>query len=266
MTFQKFILVEEDKAHYSIRAVERALKILSSFSPQLPRQTYQEIAQETGIPPSTVFKLMQLLASEGFLEQDGEPGRYQIGKEIFRLGSLYLSNRSLVDVAGPELGQLAKHLELFATLAIRDQDKIFSLITKTSNSPIGIIKPAGSRGAPLYLSSIGKALMLDMTPAEVEQIYPTLPATGLTPKTFTNTAQLVADLAESRARGYTLDDEASAIGLFCVGAPVRDHSGEIVAAISVTGVKVAMIDRVTEIAGEVRQTADKISRQLGYQS
>lgn len=257
--------MEQDKAHYSVRAVERALKILSSFNALQPKRTYQEIAQETGIPPSTVFKLMQLLESEGFLESNAETGRYEAGKELFRLGSLYLANRSLVDVAGPALERLASEVGLLATLAIRDQDKIFSLFTKSSNSPIGIIKPAGSRGAPMYMSSVGKALMLDLSDREIERLYPTLPSPGLTPKTCTTIAQLIADMRQSRERGYTIDDEASAIGLYCVGAPIRDASTEIIAGISVTGVKVAMIDRLSAIAARVQQTADDISRQMGYQ-
>lgn len=257
--------MDEDKAHYSIRAVERTLKILSSFSAQQPKRTYQEIAQETRIPPSTVFKIMQLLASEGFLEQDSESGAYEVGRELYRLGSLYLANRSLIEVAGPALGRLAEELGLLATLAIRDEAKIFSLITKSPNSPIGIIKPAGSRGAPMYLSSVGKALMLDLSDADVDLVYPSLPSVGLTPKTFTNTAQLKADLQESRERGYTTDDEASSIGLYCVGAPVRGSKGEIIAGISVTGVKVAMLNRMPEIIARVQQTASDVSRQMGYQ-
>lgn len=256
--------MEEDKAHYSVRAVERTLRILSSFNALQPKRTYQEIAQETGIPPSTVFKLMQLLVSAGFLESESEPGRYEVGKELFRLGSLYLVNRSLIDVAGPALERLANRVGLLATLAIRDEDKIFSLFTKSSNSPIGIIKPAGSRGAPMYMSSVGKALMLDLSDEEVGRLYPTLPSPGLTSKSFTNTAQLIADMQQSRERGYTIDDEASAIGLFCVGAPIRDSTKGIIAGISVTGVKVAMIDRLPEIAARVRETADEISRQMGY--
>jgi DNA-binding IclR family transcriptional regulator len=258
--------VEEDKTHYSVRAVERVLKILSSFSAQRPKRNYLEIAQETQIPPSTVFKLMQLLASEGFLEQDSEAGRFEVGKELFRLGSLYLADRSLTDIAGPLLERLTEKLGLLATLAIRDENRIFALITKKSNSPIGIIKPAGSRGATMFQSAVGKALMLDMTDAEVDRIYPSLPSPGLTPKAITDTSQLKEDLRKSRERLYTIDDEASAIGLYCVGAPVRDHNGEIIAAISVTGVKVAMIDRLAEIAGEVQRTAGTISKQLGYQN
>lgn len=117
----------------------------------------------------------------------------------------------------------------------------------------------------MYMSSVGKALMLDLSDSEIERLYPTLPSPGLTPKTYTTTAQLLADMQQSRGRGYTIDDEASAIGLYCVGAPIRDSSREIIAAISVTGVKVAMVDRLPEIVARVQQTADDISRQMGYQ-
>lgn len=275
MTFRNVVsetkaVVEDDKVHYSIRAVERVLRILSSFSAQQPKRSYLEIARETGIPSSTVFKLMQLLVSEGYLEPSLEQGSYEIGRELYRVGSLHLADRSLIDVASPALEELSRRLGLLATLAVRDNDRIFTLITKNSYSPIslikpiGLIKPAGARGAQMYLSSVGKALMLDMTDLQVEALYPVLPSPGLTPKTFTDITQLKEDLAQSRERGYTIDDEASAIGLFCVGASIRDQSGEIIAGISVTGVKVAMMDHLDEISTQVRQTADKISRQLGF--
>jgi len=256
-------LSNDDRAKYSARAVERALKILSCFSSWHPQRSYLEVAAEIGAPPSTVFKLMQLLAEQGLLESSGEPGRYRVGLELFRLGNLYLMNRPLVAVAEPHLERLSERLALLASLGVRDGDSLTILATKQGASPIILTRRLGERG-PLHLSALGRALLFDMSDEELARTCPNISPVGATAKTVTTLAQLRGELYESRQRGYTVDDEGACIGIYCVGCHIRDHHGNITAAISVSGVKAAMIGRVSEIAAEVCYVAEQISRSLGY--
>jgi DNA-binding IclR family transcriptional regulator len=119
--------------------------------------------------------------------------------------------------------------------------------------------------APAHCTAVGKAL-LAWQPAEIleEVIAAGLP--GRTGKTISHPAELRQDLATVRARGYAIDDEELENGLRCIAAPIRDHSGNVVASASVAGPAQRMTKKtLIAFAPDVIAAADAISTRLGYQ-
>jgi IclR family KDG regulon transcriptional repressor len=254
------------KVKYSIRAVERVLNILKSFSVDHPERGYLEVAEETDIPSSTVFKLMNILAQEGFLEESAS-GRYCIGREAFRLGNLYLSNKSLVDIVNPWLQELAQRLGFTSSLGILEQGSSVTILTRLGTSPLSLSRDrlVGER-SPLHLSALGKALVMDLGADELRQLLPPSPWPQVTPNSITNVDQLVENLSEARESGCTRDEEETSIGMRCVGCPIRDHRGRIAAAISVSATTIEVTDdSLPRIMETVKEIATNISVDLGYQ-
>ena len=117
---------------------------------------------------------------------------------------------------------------------------------------------------PAHCSADGKA-MLAYQSSEMIQSITADGLAPLTPKTITDVAQLMTDLAQVRARGYSLDDEEHEIGLRAIAAPIRDHTGEVVAAISIAGPIQRMTKKVVlSLAPKVVTAAEAISARLGH--
>jgi len=253
----------DDQIKYSVRAASRALRVLRCFDARHLQRSYQDIAAETGIPVSTVFKLVQVLLEEDFLEQSAN-GRFSVGLEAFRLGELYLTNKPLVTVADCWLERLAERVGLSANLGIRDGGSSVAVLTRAGADAIKVQTSLGDR-FPLYVTALGKALALDSDAEALARLFPPQPWPQRTPRTITGMEQLSQDIARSRERGYTIDTEEGTLGIRCVGCPIRDHRGAIVAAISATGTTMQLTeDILPSIVQAVRETAGKISRELGY--
>lgn len=254
-----------DKVKYSVRAVDRVLRILRSFSPEKPERGYLDIAQETQIPSSTVFKLMSILVEQGFLEDAGGSGRYRIGLEAYRVGCLYLVDKPLLDVAGHWLEKLVERLGMTANLGIREHNAAVRVLIKQGTSPLSLTMRLGEH-VPFHTSALGKALILDMEHTELAQAIPPPPWPKYTSNSIVDIQQIYENLSQSRERGYTLDNEEGGIGIRCVGAPIRNGQGEIIAAISVTGTTIEANDEaLPEIAQAVQEIALSISEEFGFQ-
>lgn len=250
---------------YSVRAVERALIILKSFNTTRTECTYQDIAHETGIPESTTFKLMKLLAQEGFLSEGDRSGSFRIGIEMYRLGCLYVADKSLIQTARPWLRRLADQTGMTANLGVRHHAENTRILIEQGTSPLSLSTRLGEF-MPYTSSALAKALVLDLSPDELEQILPPQPWRTLTAKSITSPQQLIEELDLSRERGYTIDDEEAVEGIKCFGAPLRDANGEIIAAISVTGTSLETNEETEPlIIQRVVDIARRISQELGHQ-
>ena len=255
---------ELDRATYSSRAIERVLKILRCFTVQHPARSYLEVAEETGIPASTVFRIMQILAQEGFLERDSVEGQFRIGIEIFRLGDLFLADRLLVEVARPELAQLAQQAGFTTNLSVRDGYNTVTILVQVGPGRLSLTARLGGV-VPVNYTASGKALIMDMSDEELAQLMPPAPWPQRTPNSITTLEKLRAELQRSRERGCTLDEQEGTIGIRCVAAPIRNHRGEIVAAVSISGTIIDMTpETLPKLMEMVKTAGQRISYQLGY--
>jgi DNA-binding IclR family transcriptional regulator len=246
------------------QSVERALSLLSHFTEEQPERRIAELVEGTGLGQSTVSRLVAALESLGYLAKDERTSLYRVGPQVVTLAGLAL-NQSPVHRAARQVAQnLAQDLRLGANVAERHDNQMFYLCHFE-----GALSPRSftltGRLAPLHATGMGKALLSDLTPdavrAAVGTVYP-----AYTPKTIVSLDQLLPVLDTVRSCGYATEVEELAFGRACVAAPVRDRSGAVVAALSISGPLSAMDlgDRLDALADKVIESADQISTSLGF--
>jgi DNA-binding IclR family transcriptional regulator len=231
---------------YRIQAIERAVSILNAFSPEDPELGVTELAERLGLHKSTVHRFMVNLDAAGLVERNPRTGRYRLGLRIFELGGLVMQQMNLWDEALPFLEGLVHDTGETGHLAVLDGGEAI------------YIERVEARRA------LGKVLLADLPSERVDQIVAERGLAAYTPHTITDPDQLAVELERIRALGYAVDNEEYDEGLRCIGAPVRDHSGHVVAALGIGGPVTRITpDRVDELAELVMTAARGLSRRLG---
>lgn len=246
-----------------LSSVTSALLVLKVFSEEETEIGISSLAKRLGLAKSTVHRLAVTLASEGFLEQNPENGRYRLGLSLFALGALVRRRMDVSNQARPLLGLLRDSTQEAVHLAILAQTSIMYLYNLESSQAIGIRSYIGAR-KPAFCTCEGRVLLAFNAPELVASVI----QEGLvarTPKTNTDPKALQKALIEVRQAGYAIDDEESEVGMRGVAAPIRDISGKVIAAVGLAG----PIQRLTKkdlrgLAPQVVSTADAISARLGY--
>jgi IclR family KDG regulon transcriptional repressor len=248
---------------YRIQAIERAVSILNAFSPEDPELGVTELAERLGLHKSTVHRFMVNLDAAGLVERNPRTGRYRLGLRIFELGGLVMQQMNLWDEALPFLEGLVHDTGETGHLAVLDGGEAIYIERVEARRALRVPSAIG-RGYPAHATNLGKVLLADLAPEQVEQIVAERGLAAYTPHTITDPEGLAAELERIRAVGYAVDNEEYDEGLRCIGAPVRDHSGHVVAALGIGGPVTRITpDRVDELAELVMTAARGLSRRLG---
>ena len=246
-----------------LSSVTSALLVLKVFSEGEAELGISSLAKRLKLAKSTVHRLAVSLAAEGFLEQNVENGRYRLGLALFALGALVRQRMDVSNQARPLLGQLRDSTQEAVHLAILAQTDIMYLYNLESAQAIGIRSYIGAR-KPAFCTSEGRVLLAYAEPARLELVLQS-GLTARTAKTDTDARALVALLDEVRRNGYATDDEESEEGMRGLAAPIRDISGNVIAAVGLAG----PIQRITKkglraFVPQVVATADAVSQRLGF--
>lgn len=244
------------------QAIRRAVAVLKAFGPDSAPLTAQQISQRTGLNRSTVYRLLSALDHEGLVASD-DAGRYRLGPDLAILGALALRQIDLHQVALPFLRTLAEQsgetvdLEILHGGHVLLVEEIEGAHLLNAASNVGTLYPA-------HCTSTGKLLLADLPPAELDALLADeLAAPG--PRAITDAAALRVELQASLARGYATSYEELEAHLYAVGAPIRNHRGRVVAAISISGPAARLPpEREPEIAALLLEACAAISHALGY--
>lgn len=256
-------MINNTKAYPGTQAVLRAVTLLKAFDDERRQWGLTELARETGLNKSTVFRLLSALESEGMVMRTLDGDSYTLGPELVALGGRALRANSLYGLAHAELEALASETGETASLEIMSEGEILIIDEVLGDHLVSGVRSIGTRW-PIHATSTGLAMMAHWPEAEVDKLLAE-PLPAITPKTVTAPAKLRRSLTETRSRGYAVADEALEIGLIAIGAPLRDYQGEVLAAISVFGPKLRLTpERVREIGCRLAETAARLSARLGY--
>jgi DNA-binding IclR family transcriptional regulator len=246
-----------------LKSLTKVVRVLDTFSAVDRALSLAEIGQRTGFPKSTTHRLLASMREAGLLDQDRERDRYRLGMKLFELGNIVLANMDLHREARPFVDALTRQSGQAVHLAVFDGHQAL-VIHRADASPEKGHATALIEHAPVHCTSVGKAILAFQTQATIERVI----ATGLvryTDNTITNPARLREVLAEIRERGYAVDEGEHQPGLRCVGAPVRDQSGRVIAAVSITGPFWRLPQSEVEgLAKVAMHSANAISLALGY--
>lgn len=246
-----------------LSSVTSALLVLKVFSHGEPELGISSIAQRLGLAKSTVHRLAVTLAAEGFLEQNPQNGRYRLGLSLFSLGALVRQRMDVSHQALSLLTALRDQTQETVHLAILDETSIMYLHNMESAQAVGTRSYIGTR-KPAFCTSEGRVL-LAFNPPELTAAVLSEELVQRTPKTNTDVKALRQILDEVRHSGYATDDEESEAGLRSVAAPIRDMSGNAIAAVGLAG----PIQRLTKkelrrLVPQVVAAATGISARMGY--
>lgn len=248
---------------YRIQAVERAVAILNAFSSDEHELGVTEIANRLGLHKSTVHRFMVNLDAAGMIERNPRTGRYRLGMRIFELGGLVKQRMNLWDEALPFLESLVRDTGETGHLAVLDGGEAIYIERVEARRALRVPSAIG-RGYPAHATNLGKVLLADLEPERLAEIVRERGLAAYTPHTIVDPAALDNELLRIRERGYAVDNEEYDEGLRCIGAPVRDHSGRVVAALGIGGPVTRITPaRVEELSTLVMAAASGLSRRLG---
>ena len=246
-----------------LSSVANSIRLTKAFSEAEYEMGISALALRLGLAKSTVHRLATTLVEYDILEQNRETGKYRLGLALFELGTLVRRKMDTVAESRAQMRAVAEMTGETVQLAVLDHQSVLYIRILESRQAVRMSTIAGSR-APAHATSVGKVLLAHQAPDEVQQIIDN----GLkryTTNTITDPALLREELASVKSRGYAIDDEEIEVGLRCVAAPIRNHSGRVIAALSVA----APVQRMTKKTVQttiptVVAAADAISRRLGY--
>lgn len=244
-----------------VQSVDRALQVLEVLG-ELGSGGATEIAVSLGVHKSTVSRLLSSLEARGFVEQTDVWGKYRLGFALARLAGLAATQVDLARVGQSTVDALAIAVGETANLAVLDGPRAINLTEGRSDAVVALRTWVG-QGSPAHATSSGKALMLNHTLAALTDRLGSRLAAH-TDRTLTDPKRLLEDLHAARERGWTSVEEELEVGLNAVGAPVYDHRGDLVAALSVSGPAYRLEpERFAEVGLDVARAAGQVSLRLG---
>ena len=253
-------------AHQSkkIGSVQRAVDILNLFDSQTPELGATEIARALGLHKSTTASLVYTLEANGFLGQNPETRKYRLGLKLVERAFAMLDQVEVRQVAYPFLRELRDQWNETVNLAILDGPDIVYVERMLGTKALGMRSEVGRR-APAHSTALGKAILSCLPVAKVQAFVSQYGLPAMTPRTITDPDKFLAELEKTRELGYAVDDEENEIGGRCVAVPVFDHTGQPVAAASVSAPTARLpVSEFPQAGAMVRETAKSISRGLGY--
>jgi DNA-binding IclR family transcriptional regulator len=260
--------MKKPKGEYSIQTVVNALRLLEAFRDE-DELGVTELSRRLALHKNNVFRLLATLEKEGYVEQSFDGGCYRLGVRCLELGQSFFRSRSLVQRARPTLEELAARTRESAHLAVmRD----FEVVHVDGVVPDRLAMTRSRVGIrlPLHCTALGK-ILLGCSPERVREAYDRDVVDGgelipRTPATIVDPHKLFEHVGAAAVRGYAIDLEECEHGLGCAAAPIFDEEGEVVAALSVSGLLFRMSSEqlLKEVVPLVTQAATRISRELGY--
>jgi IclR family transcriptional regulator, KDG regulon repressor len=251
-----------------VQTITRISEILDILAEHPKGLSVGELSRNVQLPKGTVHRLLTSLAYVGFVRQDSATKFYLLGFKLMELGNVVLNHIDLRNEARPLLIHLARQVGETVHLVVQDQDDaiyIDKVEPSQKSSGLQMVSKLGTR-IPMHCSSVGKVLLSHLTEAEFESIVSRRGLSRMTENTICDTSELREHLKRIRISGFAVDNEENEKGIRCVAAPVRDATGKIVAAVSISAptarVSVKMLK--TELKEEICKTAAAVSKRIGY--
>lgn len=244
----------------NVQTVEKALKILILISQK--SLTLTEICKKTNYNKSTVHRLLSTLHEYQFVEKNQDTGKYSIGLKVVELSSMKLNRLELKTEAAYYLRQLAKYVGQAVHLGIYSDKEVVYIEKIEPINTLRMYSEIGKRTA-LYSSSLGKALLAGFSNQKIMEILEEVDMVPHMPNTITSIEQLIQEIEVVKETGYAIDNEENEQGIFCLGAPIYDYKGKVIAALSTSG-RYAEFVKDEAIIQKVIETASDISTAMGY--
>lgn len=248
-----------------LSSVATAIRLLKELADKETELGVTSLSRRLGLAKSTVHRLATTLIAEGMLEQNPVTEKFRLGIGLFALGTLVRRRMDVSAEARPYLIEMRNKIDETVLLAVLYQSRVMHIYNLESTQAIRMRSDIGME-KPAMITAEGLAILAFRPKEEVERLLAAGKVPARTPKTVTAPQAIRDRLEQVRRLGYAIDDEESEQGMRAIAAPIRDASGQTVAAAAIAG-PVQRLSKATlkRLIPEVIGTADAISRRLGYQ-
>ncbi|OBF35001.1 IclR family transcriptional regulator [Mycobacterium sp. ACS1612] len=246
-----------------MQSVDRAISVLEILA-QRGEAGVSEVAADIGVHKSTAFRLLAALEERELVEQTQERGKYRLGFGILRLASAVPGQLDITHQARPICEQLAAQLGETVNIAVRRSQFVVNIDQVRGPSAVATHNWVGEL-TPLHATSSGKVLLAYMPPDERRKVLSAAGLARLTAHTITSQRQLEDQVEAAASDGHASSLEELEEGLNAIAAPVRDHTGGVIAALSVSGPVYRFTEeRLREVTPDVVAAAAAISNRMGH--
>jgi IclR family pca regulon transcriptional regulator len=214
-----------------VQSLARGLSVIRAFSATAPELTLSQVARATDLSRAAARRFLLTLADLGYVRTDGR--LFSLTPRVLELGYAYLSSLSLPEVADPHLERLAAEVHESASVAVLDGHDVVYVARVATARIMRVTINIGTR-FPAYCTSMGRVLLAGLSPEGLDSYLESAELRGLTSRTITQPPTLRAELERVRARGWAMVDQELEEGLRSIAAPIRDRSGQAVAAVNVS--------------------------------
>ena len=256
------------KPNNLVQTIERVALIFDILGMAPNGISVGELSEKTGFPKGTSHRLLSSLAYFDYVRQDPETKNYQLGFKIVELGNRLLGQLDFRAVARPELIHLAEQTKETVHMVILDRNEalyVDKVDSSEHRSGLRMVSMLGSR-LPAHCSAVGKVLLAHLSERALEDVVREKGLPKRTRNTITDIGKLRTHLTKVLARGFAFDNEENEIGIRCVAAPIRNESGQVIAAISISvpTLRIQKSKLQTTLKDRIVETAMNISHKLGY--
>ncbi len=251
------------KKSYSVPALEKGLLILEKLAKSEESLRITDIHEQMGIPKTSVFMIMSALETMEYVEKVDD-NRYRVTMKLYNIGIETLTKYDIRSVARPYMEGLAQRLRYTVHLAILSNGKAVYLEKVNGPTFVQFSTKIGE-SMPLHSSAVGKVLAAYLDEPALDEILENHPVVRLTDNTIASPEAFKKFLISVREAGYAIEDEEGEVGVRCIGAPIFNDKGKVVAALSVTAVRNDLQSIHFQEVGEiVKEQCLLISEQIGY--
>ncbi len=261
----------QSKPNNLVKTIERVALILDMLGKSPQGLSLRELSGKTGLPKGSAHRLLSSLAYFHYVRHDLNSKNYHLGFKLVELGNRLISQIDLRTEAHPYLIELAERTHETIHMAILDHSEALFVDKVDPNNLAGGLRMvcAGSgigTRIPTHCSSVGKVLLAFLPEESLASIVRDKGLPRKTENTITDIEELKQHLQLIREQGYALSDEEDERGVKCLGAPIRDQSREVIAAVSISvpSARTRTDTLLTTYKDQVVETAMKISQKLGY--
>lgn len=247
-----------------VPSVERALRIFELLAHSRRGFSLSEISRNLGLPKSSTHLIVATLERKGYLQRNTATGKYCFGLQLITISRSALENLDLRYVARPYLLKLAQQTRLTVHMAVFERGE--AVIIDKIEAP-GLLKLATwvGRRMDVNCTGVGKALIAFLPKDTFDQQIRGKVLAKHNDRSIVSIRALERELVEVRKLGYSFDDEEDEIGLRCIGAPIFNSTGTVIAALSVAGTTAQLpIEQIPDIAKNIKQATGAISSNFGY--
>jgi DNA-binding IclR family transcriptional regulator len=248
---------------YRVQVLDRALGILAAVAESSEGMGLGELSGCLSLHKSTIHRLLTVLEQHHLIRRNPR-GKYTLGMKLFEWGSRAVASVDLRTHAAPFLRQLACATSETACVCVLSGAEMLSIANV--EGPLTLRTTAGvGRRLPVHCTAVGKAFIAFLPERGLDSFLRQLPLVRRTRNTLVTRAVLKAELVRIRTRGFAVDHDENEEGLRCIGAPLRDYTGTVVASIAVEGPSFRLTDeRLPLLAKAVMRAAHDLSLELGY--